>query len=95
MRHILPDSSAVHVVRAFLDGEHHNAPELIGLTGLARTTVYGALRRMRIDGWVKQSAVPGTARRDYQASELGLRAMRYVVDLSDRLTEVRVGAEER
>lgn len=77
-----PDS--VDLIRVLLDGKRHTAVELIERTGISMTTTYGGLRRMTIDGWLERSAVPGSGRRVYQATDKGLRAMRYVTALADQ-----------
>lgn len=81
------ESPGVEVTRVLLDGQEHTAPELIQLTRISMTTVYGVLSRMTVDGWVARNAVPGLARRSYRATEVGLRAMRYVVAVADQSSD--------
>jgi DNA-binding PadR family transcriptional regulator len=84
---IRPGSSSVQVTRLLLDGQEHTAPELIEGTGISMTTVYGILSRMTVNGWIERDSLPGTSRRSYRATEMGLRAMRYVIDLADQSSD--------
>jgi DNA-binding PadR family transcriptional regulator len=76
--------TSIGVIRALLDGQEHTARELVEITGVSMTTVYGTLSRATIDGWLERSVTPGTGRRIYRATDKGLRAMRYLVALADQ-----------
>lgn len=73
--------------QVLLDGATHSAPEMAERTGISMSTTYGILRRMTLDGWLTRTAVPGTNRRSYHATATGLRAMRYLIALTDQPEE--------
>ena len=81
MRCLPPDSDRMKLIQALLDGTH-TAPELIDVTGVRKTTVYAGLRSMVADGWLVKAPIAGTARRQYEVTPAGVRALQFLVELA-------------
>lgn len=71
------------LITQLLAKDRHNVPELIAASGVKMTTVYGTVRHMVTEGWLKEERVPGTSRRDFVVTPAGRRGMEFILELAD------------
>lgn len=69
------------LAEALLDGEYHTASDLVLRTGVPTTSVYTALQRMYIDGWVERESWAQPQR--YRITRAGKRGLAFLLALQE------------